>query len=317
VRAGRWAEAAELAEAAGQAGRAEPLRRMAEQGAYVIAAGPDQDEIPFSRGWPAPLVKVKLNGHLVLMAIDTGADEMVLDESTARACGVTQGTAQYPVFWTGTRGTVRTAWVDRLEVGDFRIERIPAGTRSLRKWSLDVNPQGERVAGVIGLGLLRRFSPTLDFARQRLVLRRPGVALPTEGQRVPFELWGENELMVWGSIGSGRRMALAVQTGIAACGFAAPQEVFEEFGLKPSRMSRVVGGAGSVTGGGRWVAVTVPNVTIGAVSRDKLPGWMGGLDAAELWRHGVRRDAVISHDFFRDRRVTIDWATHTLLIDGK
>lgn len=317
VRGERWAEAAALAEAVGQAGREEPLRRLAERESYVIAAGPEQDEIPFSRAWPAPLVKVRLNGRLVLMAIDTGADELILDESAARASGVQQGASQYPVFWMGTRGTVRAAWVDRLELGGFRVEGIPAGVRSLRKWSLDVNPQGERVAGVIGLGLLRRFGPTLDLARSRLVLRRPGVALPADGVRVPFELWGERELTVWGSFGGGRRMAMVVQTGIPACGIAAPQGVFEEVGIKPSRMSRAVGGMGSFVGASRWVGVTLPNVTVGALSRDKVPGWMGGLDAAELWRHGVRRDAALSHDFFRDRSVTIDWSSQTLIVGEK
>ena len=105
-----------------------------------------------------------------------------------------------------------------------------------------MNPQSERVAGIIGLGLLRRFTPTLDFARQRLVLRRPGVAFaPAAGaQRVPFELWGENELMVWGSISGGRRLAMVVQTGVPACGLGAPQEVCDEFGLRAGPVARAM-----------------------------------------------------------------------------
>jgi hypothetical protein len=316
LRAGRLAEAAALCDAAGQPGRADQLRRMAERGAYRITAGPDRGEVMFERLWPAPLVKVKLNGITVLMAIDTGADDLLLDDSAARARRVEVGAAQSTASWAGTRSAVRNAWVQRLEIAGFRIEGVPAGCLPLRRFSLEVNPQGERIAGVIGLGLLRRFVPTLDFGRQRLVLRRPGVAIEAETgtTRVPFELWGEGEITVWGSIAGGRRLAMALQTGIPACGVGAPQEVFEEFGIKPSAMSRAIKGAGSWMGGRPWVAVVVPTVNMDRLAADKVPGWMGAFDSAELWRLGVRRDAVLSHAFFRDRSVTIDWATHQLVI---
>ncbi len=319
VRAGRWAEAAELSEAAGQPGRADQLRQMGEQGVYAITAGPEQGEVMFARSWPAPLVSVRLNGQSVLMAVDTGTDDLVLDESIARGTGVAVGPSQHMVFWNGARAAVRNAWVARLEIAGFRIEKLPAGCLSLRKWSLEVNPQSERVAGIIGLGLLRRFTPTLDFARQRLVLRRPGVAFaPAAGaQRVPFELWGENELMVWGSISGGRRLAMVVQTGVPACGLGAPQEVCDEFGLRAGPVARAMKSAGTWIGGRPWIAVTVPAVNVGRVATDKVPGWIGALDSSELWRHGVRRDALLSHAFFRGRRVTIDWSAHELVIEDK
>ena len=65
-----------------------------------------------------------------------------------------------------------------------------------------LDPQAEPVAGVIGLGLLRQFTPTIDYAQQTLELRRPGRSYPVgpDAQRVPFELWGESELTVYGSL---------------------------------------------------------------------------------------------------------------------
>jgi hypothetical protein len=317
LRAGRLQQAATMCEDAGQPGRADLLRRQADRGGYRITAGPDRGEVLFERLWPAPLVKVKLNGTAVLMAIDTGSDILLLDESAARAQKVEMLGSESIVPWAGTRNAVHNAWVQRLEVAGFRVEDVPAGCLSLRKWSLEVNPQGQRVAGVIGLGLLRRFTPTLDFGGQRLVLRRPGVAAAAGAgaAHVPFELWGEGELTVWGSIAGGRRMAMSVQTGIPGCGVGAPREVFEEFGIKPSAMSRAIKGAGSWMGAQPWLAVVVPAMNVGRVATDKVPGWMGGFDSAELWRLGVRRDAAISHGFFRGRSVTIDWATHELLIE--
>ena len=60
----------------------------------------------------------------------------------------------------------------------------------------------------------------------------------------------------------------------------------------------------------------VPAITVGPVAQDKVQGWSGALDSAELWRHGVRRDALLAGDFFRDWRVTIDWQAHELAIEN-
>ncbi|TMQ72244.1 MAG: hypothetical protein E6K81_08000 [Candidatus Eisenbacteria bacterium] len=112
-------------------------------------------------------------------------------------------------------------------------------------------------------------------------------------------------------------MALVVQSGVAGCGVAAPSAVLDEVGVKAGRMARLIKGAGSVLQGRPWTAVTVPNVAVGPLLREKVAGWSGALDDSELWRHGVRRDGILSHDFFRDQRVTIDWGRHELVVEGK
>jgi len=80
-------------------------------------------------------------------------------------------------------------------------------------------------------------------------------------------------------------------------------------------MSRLAKGAGQFLQGRPWASVVVPTVTVGPIVRDRLQGWSGALDASELWRQGVRRDALLSHDFFKGRRLTIDWARHELVIE--
>jgi hypothetical protein len=119
------------------------------------------------------------------------------------------------------------------------------------------------------------------------------------------------------TLNGGRRMAMVVASGIGGCGVAAPAEVFAEVGVKPGKLSRALKGAGSLLQGRSWSQVTVPNVTVGPLLREKVSGWSGALDATELWRHGVRRDALLSHDFFRGQRVTIDWDRHELVVEGK
>jgi hypothetical protein len=318
LRRGDWAGAAALAPDAGQAGRVELLRRMAEEGAWAVS-GPDTVKLMLARVAPVPLVRVRLNGQSVLFAVDTGASDLLLDQSAARRCDVPAVGGQSLVFWNGSRGAARNALVQRLELGALRIEKVPAGTLSLRRWSLEVNPRSETVAGVIGLNLLRRFTPTIDYARGWLVLRRPGIA-PAFGpgaMRVPFQVWGESELTVYGSLAGGRTMALVVQTGLPECGIGAPQEVLDEIGVKPGSVARLMKNAGSIFQGRPWGECSVPSVVVGPVARDRVPGWSGALDSSELWRHGVRRDAVLAGEFFRRQRVTIDWERRELVLEEK
>ena len=62
-----------------------------------------------------------------------------------------------------------------------------------------------------------------------------------------------------------------------------------------------------------WTQLNVPSLTIGTVAFDKLPGWKGALEPIELWRHGVRRDALVGPVILRGRRVTIDWTRRELV----
>jgi len=323
LRLGNWTGAAPLAEAAGQPGRAALLELLAgPQGCWRIE-GPDEVTVSWARSIPVPLVRVQLNGQRLVFALDTGVADLLLDASTARRCGVLMQPEQSTIPWSGTRVAVRNALVQRLELGGLRFERIPAGVTSLRRWSLEANPGAERIAGIIGLNLLARFTPTLDYKKGVLILRRA----PTEGGsgraatfgaqalRVPFEVWGEREITVHGSLNGGRRMALALVTGVPNCGVGAPPEVFEEVGIKAGKAARAVQSASTWLQGARWTAVTVPAVTVGPVAWDKLPGCAGAFDPSELWRHGVRRDGMLSSEFLRGRRVTIDWEKRELVLE--
>jgi hypothetical protein len=317
LRREEWNEAARLAPDADDQGRVALLEAMAEAPVYAIPATTQKVDVPWSVSYPVPLVRVKLNGQSVLMAIDTGSADLLVDESTARRCRVRAIAGQRIELWMGSRIAVRNAMVERLEIGGLRVGRLPAGTLNLRKWSIEVNPHAEQVAGVIGLGLLERFTPTMDYKKSRLELRPRGVqpAFAAGATRVPFQLWGASELTLWGSMAGGRRMAFIVQTGVPGCGVGAPSEVFDEVGVKPGVMSRLVKGAGTWLAGRAWSQVVVPTVSFGPVVGDRLSGWSGALESSELWRHGVRRDALLSHDFFRGRRVTIDWEQQELVFE--
>jgi hypothetical protein len=293
---------------------------MAEQGAFTLREdGPERVSLLMQRVWPVPLIRARLNGHEVVLAVDPGAPDLLLDPATTRVHRVETVPGERGVFWNGGRVAARNGWVRSLDLGGLVLEDVPAAVTPLQKYSLTVNPQGRYIQGVIGASVLRRLGLTLDFRRQRVELRRPGTAYApaVTPVRVPFEWWGEHELTVYGSLAGGRRMALLLGTGLPEGGVGLPQETTDELGLKPDILSRMAKGAGAVLQGRAWSAVVVPTVSFGAVVQDKVPAWNGAFDSRELWRHGVRRDALIGPDTFTRRRVSFDWDAMTLLFESK
>ncbi len=309
-----WKGAAELAEEAGDAGRAPLLRRMAEEGAFRITEkSPQSARLTFQRAWPVPLVRAKLNGQLVILAVDPGATDLLIDPAVMRVHRVERVEGERGLFWNGSRVAVKNGWVRSLDLGGITLEGVPCGVLALQKYSLAVNPQGRYIQGVLGMSVLKRLGLTIDMDQQRLELRRPGASYtPRAGSRVGFEWWGEHELTLYGSLSGGRRMAMLLGTGLPEGGVGLAQETADELGLRSTTLSRWVKGAGVWLQGRPWAPVMVPTVTIGSVVQDRVPGWSGALDATELWRHGARRDALLGPNAFANRRMTFDWATQTL-----
>lgn len=313
LRTRQWSAAAAMAAEMGEEGRQLLFERLAEGPAMQVQG--QRAQVPFERLWPAPLVKVRLNGALVIMMVDTGLPGLLLDKDATAQQRVTPVGGQRLALWGGTRVAVRNAIAQRLEIGGVAFTNVPAGVLSLHKFSLEVNPQATPIAGVIGLDLLRRFDVTFDYHRRALVLEPLGHAAKLVGTRVPFEEWGEGELTVWGSLNGGRRMALMFATGMAGGGVGAPDVVFEELGLKSGGVSKIVKGAGVWLQGRAWLPVNVPSLSLGQAVFDKQLGWSGAMDALELWRHGVRRDALLGPGLLIGRRTTLDWTKRELVFE--
>ncbi len=313
LRRGAWSAAAVMAPTLGDDGRVPLLEALTETPASTVSGTPGS--IYFERIWPAPLVKVKLNGTLVWMMIDTGTPGLLVDPIALRQYGVRPLSGQRLVAWDGARVAVRNAITPRLEMAGVTWTNLPTGAIALRKLSMVVNLQSVPVVGVIGLSVLRSHDVTFDFKGRRLVLAPRGSAAARTGIRVPFELWGEDELTVWGSLNGGRRMAMTLATGLPEAGVGAPEVVFDELGLKPGGISKLVKGAGAWLQGRAWTQVSVPSVTLGSVAFEKQPAWSGAMEPVELWRHGVRRDALLGPGILRGRRMTIDWTRRELVFE--
>jgi len=306
-----WTTAAAHAEEQDEAGRREMLERLAQLGPPAAPAGPDHVTLLFSRAFPVPLVQVTLGGQRVLMAVDPGAPELLLDPAAARNAHAEIVPGERSLAWNGVSVGARNAIVHRLELGAYVLTDVPAAVTPLHAYSNQVNPQEAQIAGVIGLPVLERFGVTLDFHAQELVLRRPGEAVTAVGARVPFERWGESDLVVYGSIAGGRRMAFSIGTGLPDAGIGAPRETFDEVGLQGGRIANFIHAASG------WSQVTVPTISVGPIVAEHVAGWSGAMGTSELWRLGPRHDGLLGPQFFARRKVTFDWAKGELVFEDE
>ena len=117
-------------------------------------------------------VEAIVNGHEMLMVIDTGASASVLDEKSAAKLGlVKQDCADQAI---GAGGSVEVAMAD---VEQFDIQSVSMGSRSMAVLSLDhcnaaLESKGaRRVDGIIGGDVLGEKSAIIEYANRTLYLR--------------------------------------------------------------------------------------------------------------------------------------------------
>jgi Aspartyl protease len=319
IRQGRWADAAALAEEAGEAGRHDALLDAVEHPPAAIAEGPDEDRLGFVIIYPVPCIRAHVGDESVLLAIDTGVRSMLLDTRAARLAGVRMSAGQTAQPWLGRPQSVTEGSLPKLEIGRFTLHDVPVGVMSLHAYGLQLNPRSEPVVGVIGVQVLRAFVPTFDYPRGVLILRRPTMrfAYASGSIRVPFEIRGEADLFVHAVVAGGRPMALEVHSGFPECGFAAPDVVLAEVGLKAGGVSKAMGGASGFMKGSPWARVMVPSITVGGVAQTGVPGWSLKSEGSDLWRYGVRSDGYLAQDFFHGWRVTYDWSVRQMVFEPK
>jgi hypothetical protein len=166
------------------------------------------------------MVPVRINGTAGIFIVDTGLGEVVLDRSFARRAGVKAvGLLRTDSF----RGTFDEAVIDAMKVGSLKVLHVPA---RLGKTSLVGRMKPD---GAVGLAFLRHFDFTIDYRRDRLVLR-PAGREPLEG--VPALLAGDRYLLASGKVDGVPRRFFCLSTGMAGVS-AAPAPGFLRALRKP------------------------------------------------------------------------------------
>ena len=315
LRRAEWNEAAEMSEEIGDDGRKPVFERLAEGPAMEVKG--ERGQVLIERIWPAPLVKVKLNGTMVVMMVDTSTpgvlvDPMAVEPVQGRA---DRRTAADAVDWALVSRS-RTRWCRSSRSRGSSTPTCVAGVISLRKLWLDVNPQAsvrhgrDRHGRPAPLrGDVRLPAPTASsWPRSRAPRRSPARACRSRSGARATSPCGPRST-------AAASMAMTLATGLPEGGVGAPDVVFEELGIKSTGVSKLVKGAGGWVQGRAWAQVNVASLTLGREVFDKLPGWSGALEPLEMWRHGVRKDGLLGPGILRGRRTTIDWTKRELVFE--
>lgn len=287
--------------------------------------GPAQTRVDFLATDPLPVISLTVNGRGPLnFLIDTGGAELILDWGVvgwvgARMCGAFK--AAYAGRKTANTGLGR---IETLGLGDLTLRNLPIHV--LDTMAMSPLFGGREIHGILGTRTLMRFLSTIDYVNGALILRRrdtPDTQVQAECIRrsasaaVPFWLLEMHCMVAWGSLNDFEPMLLFVDTGLEGAAFTATESVLKRAGVAVdwTQAKTSIGGGGEV----RIVEFPVQRLVLGA-GQDSATGTdlrgiaIEGSLAILEGGLGVQIGGLISHQFFRNHALTLDFNAMRLLL---
>jgi tetratricopeptide (TPR) repeat protein len=308
----KFRQAAPLLRAAGSEVKADKLASFEGLTPYEILGKADTTRVRFVRTDPIPIVKARINGgEEVLLEIDTGAAELVVDAELARSIGAPQFGSTEGYFAGGNKALRHHARIDSLRIGDFDIRNIPVVTRDMSRAPMAA--QGIDVKGMIGMALFYHFIPTLDYPKGELVLRRRTEQALADLDRavrrgrthvIPAWMADDHILVAWGTV-NGARCLMFADTGMLGGGFLCPESTIKAAGIDLSGLPSFKG-----MGGGGHVTVTpflLKELVLGPAKQTNVSSFFGAFPAQFEFDRGFRIGGIISHAFFKPYALTFDF----------
>jgi hypothetical protein len=221
-------------------------------------------------------------------------------------------------FGGGKQAEIGFARGSNLRLGGVTLNPVPITIMPTQRWSKGFAGGKYTIGGVIGTGILRQFLATIDYPSHHLHLR-PRSAVGNVGQQkellnqeittVPFVLHQTHAMMAKGSLNDFQGLTYFVDSGLASsASFIAPIQTLEYTGI-PLPETKVneesIGGGGE----GLWAtgAFAIQKLGLGSLIQENVEGEYGTLIPETYWRNGFIQDGLISHNFLRHYRWTLDF----------
>jgi hypothetical protein len=270
---------------------------------YRISMPSEEVRVPLAAVDPLPIVEVRIGGRgPYRFYIDSGAAEVFVDSKLASELGLA-GFGQVPGLFPG--GETRLVAVVRLpsiEVGGVKVEDLPGNAMDLSPAAAQL---GGEVHGILGLHVLMRFTPTIDYRGGALVLRERNRVWNLPGARLPFVMVGDHYVLTRGTL-NGVGVLWFVDTGLAGeVPIAATGSALAASGVRVGT-GKVLGQGG---GGGSHILRTfvAERATAGPIVRERVPGLTDVMPGALERRFRVRIGGMLGHGFFRRGALTFDF----------
>jgi len=306
-RAGDLATAARAYRALGRHALADHLARL--DGAHPCSL--DSTGEPLHIAWlrrePLPVVRARIGPADLNLVLDTGAGDLMLDGDTAAELQLPLAGEEDARFAGGRGRAVRYGIVERLELGGRAVTHVPMQSMPLRETFAPWFPDCP-IHGVLGSGLFARIPTVLDFRTGHLTLDDPAAAAAAG---TPLYLAGTHHPLIEAQLDRDQRLLLFIDTGLTGAAVAlAPSALRQTRALESGAARLGQGGGGAVPG----QPVRLPRLALdGLVYRN--------VDALVLApfpierRFGTRIGGLLGHDFFRGRRLVLDFARGRVGID--
>jgi Aspartyl protease len=308
-----FVKAAPLYRASGVEPRAKLLESFQGLVPYQIEGNSDITYVSFLHTDPLPLIEVKINGtETVNFIIDTGAAEVYIDAELAKKVKASQFGSTTGTFAGGLKAQTGHGRIDSLKLGDFVIRNVPVLISNTQP--LAAVARGKRIDGILGTLMLSHFLSTLDYPGDKLTLRRPTKELLEKFEKqarddgaivLPFWRAGDHFLVAWGKVNKSKPMLFFVDTGLAGAAFTCPESTLKEAEIAVPAVKGLegIGGGGKV----KLAPFTVEELTLGAVSQQKVRAFFGPFPDSLENSLGFRIGGIISHQFFRPYALTFDF----------
>lgn len=320
-RQNRFSEASTLLMEIGKTNRSAQLASFQNDPPYQISGS--YTEVPFLPTDSLPIVTIRVNdSNPIEVLLDTGTTELGLDAELVENLGIQKFGAGEAIFAGGQKASFVYARAEKIELGDLTIRRVPIQLLSFKHIS-SIFPD-HTIQGSIGTAFLYPFIPTIDYPAGRLILRRKTSAgelplSPLEGSKVyiiPFFLAGDHFILTKGDVNGKSPGFYVIDTGLSEGGFVGTEQTLTEAGIsiKEEEVKKGIGGA-PVEPSLAVFPFTVDSLSLGGATEKNILGFFGLFPPSLEYAFGFRIHGLISHEFFKPYRVTLDFERMQLRLE--
>jgi gag-polyprotein putative aspartyl protease len=266
--------------------------------------GEPQLIVPFTQTttWQLPCLTVEVNSRETEARIDTGGELLTLSVDVAEALGVEAVARAEGVFAAGARGEIGYGRLETVRIGPLTVRAVPVAIMALER-------------PVIGTGFLHQFLATLDYPRNRLVLRPRSSLPPGSGVEIPFALAASHLILATGSLNDRERLTFIVDSGLedeGGASVALPRATLDVLGIPVPPLTEEIGESGAGSLSLRFGRFPVRRLALGPLVQHDASGLYGIFP--DLWTEvaGISIDGIFSHGLLRQYAWTLDFGRMTM-----
>lgn len=272
--------------------------------AWQVSGG--SSAVPFLAVDPVPSVMASVNGGPAKGFLLDTYSTLDLSPAAADEAGLTS-VATITGVANNAPVVIHLGILESIRIGAFEVRNMPI------QWTEGLRPplpDGTQPAGVLGTTLFYHLLATMDYARQKLLLRRKSKC-GQPGERLPLWLAGDHYPCTLGSLGDYGPRVVTLDTGGVGHGLDTTVEMADRAGIPVDYAHPVRPGLYPVTPDRISLGRAVGYGVNGLASEGPAIGAPGPSQAQMF---GFTPIANFTHEFFKPYAITFDYTEMNVVI---